>query len=232
MKTPFLIVSILTAFLLGLANARTWTSSEGSEIEADFIRVQGTSVLVNRAGKTIPIPLSRLSEADQKWVAEQLAKPAAPTVPTAKRAAELLEASLEKNLAEAERNEVAAFIASLLPSKGADGEDVEWEVNFPEFSGDFPQESALVSADLFPKGKAESEDRLMWFHIVFFEKKIESFTQEKLGRYPAMRAEGRHLFVDVGRVSVRGVADAESYEADKKIDAVIEAIDLKSIKSL
>ena len=47
-----------------------------------------------------------------------------------------------------------------------------------------------------------------------------------------MRAPNAHCFVTVKRTDVRGVADADSYKDDKKIDAVIEAIDLRTISKL
>ncbi len=52
---------------------RTWTAGR-FKVEAEFQKVQGqTVVLKNKAGKTVRVPLSRLSAADKK-LAEKLSK--------------------------------------------------------------------------------------------------------------------------------------------------------------
>ena len=38
-----------------------WTSSEGKTIQAEFVRLQGESVVVRKDGKELPIPLTKLS---------------------------------------------------------------------------------------------------------------------------------------------------------------------------
>lgn len=81
-------VALLSAFL-GLAVstfARTWTSSDGKEIEAEYVSANETSVTIKRAdGKSFTLPLSRLSKADQEWVAEKMSS--SPTPPSASAAA-------------------------------------------------------------------------------------------------------------------------------------------------
>ncbi len=231
MKLSIRLFAILTLILVS-AHGRTWTSTDGRTIEADFLRLKGELVVVNRAGRTLKIPLAKLSEADRKWVADQAPKPAPAAAKPAdpKRISEILEACFKAVPSDAERAEVVAFFTSLLPTKGADDEELDWKVAMPVWDANQPQDSILISADMYPKGN--EEDRLMWFHIVYEAEEKEVFGNEKLGRYPALRAKDRHCFVTVKRTDVRGVADAESYEDGKKIDAVIEAIDLRTIAKL
>lgn len=48
-------------------NARVWTSSDGRPLAAEFVALQGENVLLKIAGgRTIPVPLARLSKGDQE----------------------------------------------------------------------------------------------------------------------------------------------------------------------
>lgn len=78
------ILPAVAAILLAIpaVQARTWTSSDGRTIEAELVRVEGDTVVLNMKGKEFPIPLSRLSEADQAFVREAAAKPPVPSVPS------------------------------------------------------------------------------------------------------------------------------------------------------
>ncbi len=54
------------------AEVRTWTSTDGKTLQAEFIGSNGEAVSVRRSdGKTIEIPLARLSKSDQTWIREQ-----------------------------------------------------------------------------------------------------------------------------------------------------------------
>lgn len=70
-------IQILLAIILILPlHARTWTSSSGKTIEAEWIKTTATSVSLKLAsGKTTTFKLSLLSQADQEY-ARQLAKEA------------------------------------------------------------------------------------------------------------------------------------------------------------
>jgi predicted peptidase len=66
----------LAAFgLLATTQARTWTSSDGKKLEADFVSVSEKGVVLKRSsdGRTFTLPLARLSEEDQGFVKEQSA---------------------------------------------------------------------------------------------------------------------------------------------------------------
>jgi len=67
--------SLLAATLIGSSFARTWTSSDGSKtFEGDFVRGNAESVTVKKGGKNMTFKLSLLSEADQNWTKEAIAK--------------------------------------------------------------------------------------------------------------------------------------------------------------
>ncbi len=76
MKTSALcIISLLTLALPVTLLARTWKEA-GSDrtLDGDYVRTEGTQVLIRKAdGSIIKVPLAKLSEDDQKFVAEQAA---------------------------------------------------------------------------------------------------------------------------------------------------------------
>lgn len=68
------------------AGARTWTSSSGSKVEADFVALQGSTVVLQTTdGKKLSVGLGALSPDDQSFVKSQSsgAPAAAPGSPTA-----------------------------------------------------------------------------------------------------------------------------------------------------
>jgi dienelactone hydrolase len=71
----FLCLGCLSASLW----ARTWTSSDGRTLEADFVSAAGGEVTLKRAtdGLTFTLPLAKLSAEDQEWVKIELAAPKA-----------------------------------------------------------------------------------------------------------------------------------------------------------
>lgn len=69
------LIPLLAA--LGIAtssHARTWTSTSGSEIEAEFVRLEAEKVILKKKdGSELPVELSLLSEADQAFVLKKKA---------------------------------------------------------------------------------------------------------------------------------------------------------------
>ena len=76
MKHPHTLLPVIALALLQLpASARTWKEA-GSDrtLEGEFSRKEGDAVMIVRPnGSTVKVPLSRLSDADQEFVAEQAA---------------------------------------------------------------------------------------------------------------------------------------------------------------
>src|SRR5690606_17915044 len=53
------------------AEVRTWTDLQGRTVEAEFVRIQGTTVVLKQAGRTINVPLAQLSAADRQYAESQ-----------------------------------------------------------------------------------------------------------------------------------------------------------------
>lgn len=68
----FLCGAAAVLSLLGAipARARTWTSSDGRALDAEFVSVSGNTVTLKRAGdgKSFTLPLEKLSAPDQEWI--------------------------------------------------------------------------------------------------------------------------------------------------------------------
>lgn len=232
MKT--LLHFLLVMLGLGLAHARTWTSTDGKTIEGEFVRLEANAIVVSRGGQNLSLPLNRLVPADVEWAKAQSARAPTPAAPAAaidaKRVGEILTQALKAEPSDADRQLVVDFFKAQMPAKGAKGEDVEWKVEFPR-SGSDARTEILLTADLFPRGKTGSDDRLMWFHLVFSEKPNEIMGMFKVGRYKAVGGGG-NLFVMVNRVDVRGVADAETYRDSKLLEKLLESINLRAISDI
>lgn len=78
-RSHFLLRSLpavaLVASLTGLAEARTWTqSSTGKKIEADFVALEGETVILNVGGRKAQVPLAALSAEDQAYAKQEATK--------------------------------------------------------------------------------------------------------------------------------------------------------------
>jgi len=71
-----LFLTLVLAASVYLAEARTWTSTDGRSLEASFLDATDTEVILVRDedAKEFTIPLSRLSEEDQVFIAKEVAK--------------------------------------------------------------------------------------------------------------------------------------------------------------
>lgn len=70
-----LSASAMAMALAGVCDAREWTDEKGRKIEAEFVRVEGESVLLDTGTKTYKVPLKTLSQADQDHI-KTLTQPA------------------------------------------------------------------------------------------------------------------------------------------------------------
>jgi hypothetical protein len=68
------IIGLGLLFVTITASARTWTDNTGRKIKADIVSADTDSVTVLLKDKEMKIPLSKLSEADQKYCEEWLKK--------------------------------------------------------------------------------------------------------------------------------------------------------------
>jgi S1-C subfamily serine protease len=78
--SPITVMAVMAVFIglsfavVARAEMRTWTSAAGNHTtEAEFVELKddGTVLLKTRAGKTIQVPLSKLSDADQAFARSQ-----------------------------------------------------------------------------------------------------------------------------------------------------------------
>ena len=227
------------------SSTRTWTSSSGTVIEAELVSVNDKgdqAVLKTTDGRTLTVPLNKLSAEDQKYLAENA--PAAAPKPALgsnneaisddqlKALSATLKKALKENPSEKEREKFETTFARLLPAKGADGEELRWKVSMPPAGEPGESGNVLITVDAHPKSSADDDDRLVWMHVVYQAEKPESYGSDKWGRYPVMRMENRHMFVLIGQTEVRAIADAESYENDAKLEALVEGMNLEAIKKL
>jgi hypothetical protein len=89
MKTiPILFAAVLLSTISGIA-ADQWTSADGKTITADFVRMDGSNVVLNMKGKEYSIPIEKLNEKSQgyarflheqlkQWAADNLGLPIIP----------------------------------------------------------------------------------------------------------------------------------------------------------
>lgn len=74
MKKYLAVACILIGFIFSAsAELRIWTSRKGDTIEAEFVSIIGTkAVLKTTEGKVLKIPMSGLSAADKKYLADSI----------------------------------------------------------------------------------------------------------------------------------------------------------------
>lgn len=77
MKTIISFVFAITLCLVSGIEARTWTALDGKTIEADLVKEEDGKVTLKRSdGKTFTLAANKLSEADNKFIAEESVKDA------------------------------------------------------------------------------------------------------------------------------------------------------------
>ena len=74
MKHTFIWLIWLSFLFNASAEVRTWTSTDGRTIEAEFLKGDDTSVTIKRGTKQFTLPLDKITEADQKYVKDKLAE--------------------------------------------------------------------------------------------------------------------------------------------------------------
>lgn len=67
-----IVTGIIALLATGLLEARTWTSSDGKSIEADFVRHEGeSSIVIQMKGKEYTLPVTKFSQEDRDWLEQQ-----------------------------------------------------------------------------------------------------------------------------------------------------------------
>jgi hypothetical protein len=132
-------------------------------------------------------------------------------------------------LTAAERAEAERLLLAMLPALSGPLAGYRWRVAYD----DLPQ-ADFVSVDLM-QGEGEAAPRAMWFHL-FWRGVLPAAEQPawalRLGRWPARGVEGHHLFVRLGGLELRAVADAAEYRDAGRMRAVLERFDLDALAQL
>ena len=128
-----------------------------------------------------------------------------------------------------ERAEAERLLLGMLPALSGPLNGYRWRVAYD----DLPQ-ADFVSVDLM-QGDGEAAPRAMWFHL--FWRGTEPVGELRLwplrlGRWPARGVEGHHLFVRLGGLELRAVADAAEYRDAQRMRSVLERFDLDAFARL
>ncbi|QQL44930.1 hypothetical protein [Sulfuriroseicoccus oceanibius] len=106
----------LALALSASADARTWTSSDGSKtFEGTFISERGEKVTVDVNGRRLTFTKDKLSEADQTWIAEN-SKPEPPEATgEADLSSQAIGKEVEKKLAKLDGKRVKSYKLTKAP---------------------------------------------------------------------------------------------------------------------
>ncbi len=132
-------------------------------------------------------------------------------------------------LTAAERVEAERLVGRLLPPLTGPLAGFRWRVAYD----DLP-EADFVSIDLM-EGDGENAPRAVWLHLLWrgaLPAAERAAWALRLGRWPARGVEGHHLFVRLGGVELRAVADAADYRDPQRLRAVLERFDLDALSRL
>src|SRR5436190_72143 len=73
------ILSLFALLLATTLHARVWTTTDNRTFEADYVSATATHVTVKlKDGRTAPVEIARLAQADRDFIAQQPSAPAAP----------------------------------------------------------------------------------------------------------------------------------------------------------
>lgn len=103
-------LALFTAMAVPTLSARTWTNNQGKTIEADFVSLEGDTVILKASsGQTYDVRLATLSEADQAFAKEQAANPPVASENTSAEAPSIFKELLEGKLVAVEGKRVAKY---------------------------------------------------------------------------------------------------------------------------
>ncbi len=128
-----------------------------------------------------------------------------------------------------EREDAERLLLGMLPALDGPLAGCRWRVAYD----DLPQ-ADFVSVDLM-QGEGDRAPRAMWFHLFWrggLPAAERAVWTSRLGRWPARGVEGHHLFVRLGGLELRAVADAPEYREAARIRGVLERFDLDAFARL
>jgi hypothetical protein len=150
--------------------------------------------------------------------------------PVARLSTLLRQGARPGELTAGERGEAERLLLAMLPALDGPLAGYRWRVAYD----DLP-EADFVSVDLM-QGQGEAAPRAMWFHLFWRGGALAASEQAawalRLGRWPARGIEGHHLFVRLGGLELRAVADAPEYRDARRMRSVLERFDLDALARL
>lgn len=64
-------LALVAALFVSVAEARQWTDRNGRTISANYVRVDGETVILQQGNKVLRVPIDSLSDGDQEFVKKQ-----------------------------------------------------------------------------------------------------------------------------------------------------------------
>ena len=126
--------------------------------------------------------------------------------------------------------ELAKNLLLVLPETTGDLAGLEWELSC---SKNTEEGDMLFTANLNRK-KGEAVEQAMWFHILYnphlTKEERDDYSTETFEGYKATTSENAHLWVLVNNTEIRGVAEAEDFKNDAKIQSVLKKFNFKEIE--
>ena len=133
------VAAVFTIAASAAAEMRTWTSQKGTTIQADFVKVQLGRVYLKKAdGKTVAIPLTALSTADQGYVKSKAPQPASAKAAAGKSATA---SSAGGSIIGFRYNNTGYFPKDAKPPTdfdGPSGKNLKWKAPLPNFGNASP----------------------------------------------------------------------------------------------
>lgn len=77
-KILLLITCLFLWSFCSAVSAKTWTDAKGNKIQAELVRVSGSSVVLKTGGKQKTLNIAALSNQDQQYLRQRAAKTKAP----------------------------------------------------------------------------------------------------------------------------------------------------------
>lgn len=145
MKTSSLLLASLV--LCSVLHARTWTeASSGRTVEADFVRVDGASVVIRMAnGSTTQFPITRLSAADQEFIKQQSGAPAAATSTSAAKTEDTKSSGKD----DVKKQLLGTWDGYMADSDGSRHGDIRLEITEEKITASNPRGNAVMGAGTY-----------------------------------------------------------------------------------
>jgi|UniRef100_UPI0037834EB8 uncharacterized protein (TIGR03067 family) len=148
MKTTLLLVSLLLGSTL---QARTWTeASSGRSVEADFVRVDGETVVMRMSnGATTQFPIARLSAADQEFIKQQAGAPSGSSTKTNSASVEKSDSTESSSKDDVKKQLLGTWDGYMADSDGSKHGDIRLVITEDKITASNPQGNREMGAGTY-----------------------------------------------------------------------------------